>query len=85
MQRERDRFVPGATRRGLTAIEANALFEYLMARSRNLFGKAHALAATKLTCQTAYPRHHYPREYLRAQEQDVSENPFRVELQYDGY
>ena len=63
MQAERDRFVGGAMRTGLTEPDADELFRRCSAFAEFGFARAHAAAFAKITYDTAWLRHHYPTHY----------------------
>ena len=62
----RGRFVEGAGARGVGAESANAVFDKLVGFSGFGFPKSHAAAFGLLAYQSAWLRHHYPREFLCA-------------------
>jgi error-prone DNA polymerase len=62
----RDRFVEGASARGVSAEVADAVFDKLVGFSGFGFPKSHAAAFGLLAYQSAWLRHHYPREFLCA-------------------
>jgi error-prone DNA polymerase len=64
MQRERDRFITGALRTGLTETDAEDLFRRCSAFAEFGFARAHAAAFAKITYDTAWLRLHYPAHYL---------------------
>ncbi len=64
MQAERDRFVGGAMRTGLTQGDAEELFKRCSAFAEFGFARAHAAAFAKITYDTAWLRLHYPVHYL---------------------
>ncbi len=64
MQAERDRFVHGAMRTGLTEPDAEELFKRCSAFAEFGFARAHAAAFAKITYDTAWLRLHYPVHYL---------------------
>ncbi len=63
MQAERDRFVSGAMRTGLTEPDADELFRRCSAFAEFGFARAHAAAFAKITYDTAWLRLHYPTHY----------------------
>jgi error-prone DNA polymerase len=63
MQAERDRFVGGAMRTGLTEPDADELFRRCSAFAEFGFARAHAAAFAKITYDTAWLRHYYPVHY----------------------
>jgi error-prone DNA polymerase len=64
MQRERDRFIAGALRTGLTKTDAEDLFRRCSAFAEFGFARAHAAAFAKITYDTAWLRLQYPAHYL---------------------
>ena len=64
MQAERDRFVGGAMRTGLTEPDAEELFKRCSAFAEFGFARAHAAAFAKITYDTAWLKIHYPVHYL---------------------
>jgi len=64
MQRERDRFITGALRTGLTEPDAEELFRRCSAFAEFGFARAHAAAFAKITYDTAWLRLRYPAHYL---------------------
>ena len=64
MQAERDRFVTGAIRTGLTEPDAEELFKRCSAFAEFGFARAHAAAFAKITYDTAWLKLHYPVHYL---------------------
>jgi error-prone DNA polymerase len=64
MQRERDRFITGALRTGLTEADADDLFRRCSAFAEFGFARAHAAAFAKITYDTAWLRLRYPAHYL---------------------
>ncbi len=64
---QQERFVNGAMEHGnIPQPVAEQLFEDLKFFARYGFNKAHAADYAVLTCQTAYLKAHYPREYMTA-------------------
>src|SRR3990172_7442340 len=66
MERQRDRFLRGATERGVDARKAEEVFELMAQFAGYGFAKSHAAAYALITYQTAYLRANHPREYLAA-------------------
>jgi len=64
MQAERDRFVHGAMRTGLTEPDAEDLFKRCSAFAEFGFARAHAAAFAKITYDTAWLKLHYPTHYV---------------------
>ena len=63
MQAERDRFVGGAMRTGLTEEDGEDLFRRCSAFAEFGFARAHAAAFAKITYDTAWLKLHYPAHY----------------------
>ena len=66
MDAQRDRFVVGATERGLTDASANEIFDLLAKFADYGFNKSHAAAYALVAYQTAYLKANYPVEFLAA-------------------
>lgn len=66
LEAERDEFVRGATGRGMTADDAEALFDDMASFAGYAFNKSHAAAYAVISFRTAYLKAHYPREYIAA-------------------
>jgi DNA polymerase III alpha subunit len=63
MQAERDRFVGGAMRTGLTEVDGEDLFRRCSAFAEFGFARAHAAAFAKITYDTAWLKQRYPAYY----------------------
>lgn len=63
MQAERDRFVGGAIRTGLTPEDAEELFAKCSAFAEFGFARAHAAAFAKISYDTAWLKRYYPAHY----------------------
>ncbi len=63
---QRDRFVSGATKNGVTEAAANEIFDNWEAFARYGFPKGHAADYGVISVQTAYLKAHYPVEYMTA-------------------
>eukprot|EP00850_Spirogloea_muscicola_P006858 SM000033S12379 [mRNA] locus=s33:530886:540496:- [translate_table: standard] len=66
MERERKRFVGGATDRGVEAKVAEELFETMVKFSEYCFNKSHSAAYGYITYMTAYLKANYPVAYMAA-------------------
>jgi len=66
LKRQRRKFIKGAVARGIGEDKANEIFDMLEYFGRYGFNKAHAAAYAVITCQTAYLKAKYPREYMTA-------------------
>jgi DNA polymerase-3 subunit alpha len=66
MQAQRERFVGGATERGVRRDQADAIFDLLERFAEYGFNKSHAAAYALVSYQTAYLKANYPVEFLAA-------------------
>lgn len=66
MDAQRSRFVEGAAENGLTAPQANELFDLIDKFAGYGFNKSHAAAYALLAYQTAWLKAHYPHEFYAA-------------------
>jgi DNA polymerase-3 subunit alpha len=66
MQAQRERFVSGATERGVQRGQADAIFDLLERFAEYGFNKSHAAAYALVAYQTAYLKANYPVEFLAA-------------------
>src|SRR5262245_23561746 len=66
MKAQQDRFVSGATERGVERSQAEAIFELLERFADYGFNKSHAAAYALVAYQTAYMKANYPVEFLAA-------------------
>ncbi len=64
--KQRDRFLSGALKNGVTEEVANAIFDNWEAFARYGFPKGHAADYGVIAVQTAYLKAHYPVEYMTA-------------------
>jgi len=64
--KHREKFIQGATQRGIPRETASAIFDEWEEFARYGFNKAHAADYGKLAVQTAYLKAHYPVEYMTA-------------------
>jgi len=63
LEKEREAFLEGAAKNGMTEEDATALFEDIVSFANYAFNKSHAAAYAVLSFRTAYLRTHYPLEY----------------------
>jgi len=63
LEKEREAFLQGAANSGMTAEDAQTLFEDIVSFANYAFNKSHAAAYGVLSFRTAYLRTHYPLEY----------------------
>ncbi len=66
MDQQRERFVDGAIRNGVSKPQADNIFELLAKFANYGFNKSHAAAYAIVSYQTAYMKAHYPVEFLAA-------------------
>jgi error-prone DNA polymerase len=64
LEAHRERFVRGATEKGVDERTANEVYDTLVGFSGFGFPKSHAAAFGLLAYQSAWQRHHYPAEFL---------------------
>lgn len=66
MDKQRERFVDGAIKNGVSKAQANTIFDLLAKFANYGFNKSHAAAYAIVSYQTAYMKAHYPVEFLAA-------------------
>ncbi|MES5046636.1 DNA polymerase III subunit alpha [Rhizobium nepotum] len=66
MDQQRERFVDGAIKNGVSKPQANTIFDLLAKFANYGFNKSHAAAYAIVSYQTAYMKAHYPVEFLAA-------------------
>jgi DNA polymerase-3 subunit alpha len=66
MDQQRERFVVGAVKNGVSKPQADNIFELLAKFANYGFNKSHAAAYAIVSYQTAYMKAHYPVEFLAA-------------------
>ncbi|CAN7240630.1 DNA polymerase III subunit alpha [Agrobacterium tumefaciens] len=66
MDKQRERFVDGAIKNGVSKPQANTIFDLLAKFANYGFNKSHAAAYAIVSYQTAYMKAHYPVEFLAA-------------------
>jgi DNA polymerase-3 subunit alpha len=66
MAKQRDRFVSGATERGIEKSGAERVFDLVAEFAEYGFAKSHSAAYALITYQTAYLKANHPRQYLAA-------------------
>ncbi len=66
MEKQREVFVAGAVKNGVTKGQAETIFELLAKFADYGFNKSHAAAYALVSYQTAYMKAHYPVEFLAA-------------------
>ncbi len=66
MEKQREIFLSGCAKNGVSADIANQLFDIMVQFAEYCFNKSHSQAYAFLTYQTAYLKTHYPVEYMTA-------------------
>ncbi len=66
MQKERERFIYGAQRRGVPERQAGEIFDQMETFAMYGFNKSHSAAYALISYQTAYLKAHYPEEFMAA-------------------
>ena len=66
MDKQRERFVDGAIKNGVSKPQADTIFDLLAKFANYGFNKSHAAAYAIVSYQTAYMKPHYPVEFLAA-------------------
>ncbi len=66
MQKHRDLFVSGVSKKGVDKDIANQLFDQMVLFAEYCFNKSHSTAYGAVTYQTAYLKAHYPVAYMAA-------------------
>ena len=66
MAKQRQKFIDGATAKGLGQTDAEALFDRIAQFASYGFNRAHACAYAVISCQTAFLKAAYPLEYYTA-------------------
>lgn len=66
MQKQRETFIDGATKNGVSQRIAEKLFEQMLQFAEYCFNKSHSMAYAYVTYQTAYLKANYPVEYMAA-------------------
>lgn len=75
---QRDKFVSGAIKRGLSREKASYIFDLMEHFAGYGFNKSHSAAYAMISYQTAYLKAHYPAEYMTAFLSSVIDNQDRV-------
>jgi DNA polymerase III subunit alpha len=83
MARQRDGFVAGAERNGLTRAKATALFDLMEKFAGYGFNKSHAAAYALIAYQTAYMKAHHPAAFMAANLSLVMDDTDKVRALYD--
>ena len=64
MEKEREAFISGAEKNGISAAVADNIFSVINEFSKYAFNKGHAAAYSFITYRTAYLKAHYPCEFI---------------------
>ena len=78
LEAERNDFVAGAVKNGMSKDAANSLFDDMGSFANYAFNKSHAAAYAIISYRTAYLKAHYPREYFAAMLTSVLGNPVKI-------
>lgn len=78
MKKERNNFIEGAAKNGVSMECAGEIFEELAGFAAYAFNKSHAAAYARLAYQTAYLRHYHYKEYMAELMTSVLENPYKL-------
>ena len=74
MLKERESFVSGAEKNGVSENTANEIFDEMMSFASYAFNKSHAAAYSVISYQTAYLKYHYRGIYMAALMSSVTTN-----------
>ena len=66
MQKQREKFLDGAAKKGVDQAIANSLFDKMVLFAEYCFNKSHSTAYAYVTYQTAFLKANYPAEYMSA-------------------
>lgn len=66
LEKEQENFLQGAAAQGISAEDAQSLFDDIVSFANYAFNKSHAAAYGLIAFRTAYLRTHYPKEYNSA-------------------
>jgi len=66
MEKHRQIFVEGATKKGVPSLKADEIFEIMSKFASYGFNRSHSAAYTVLSVQTAWLKTHYPAEFMAA-------------------
>ncbi len=83
MESERQSFISGAVKNGISPEVANEIFDEMATFAEYAFNKSHAAAYSVVSYRTAYLRCHYPKEYMAALLTSVIDNTAKL-LEYLG-
>ncbi|MCI1272993.1 MAG: DNA polymerase III subunit alpha [Clostridiaceae bacterium] len=80
MAKQKDKFIEGSARHGMSAKDASTLFEQIEKFASYCFNRSHSAAYAFVAYQTAYLKCHYPVEYLSALLSSVASDQEKTQL-----
>ena len=80
MEKQKTKFIERSAQHGMTAKDAEALFNQILAFASYCFNRSHSAAYAFVAYQTAYLKCHYPVEYLSALLSSVSSDQEKTQL-----
>ena len=80
MEQQRSKFIERSAQHGMSAKDATALFEQILAFASYCFNRSHSAAYAFVAYQTAYLKCHYPIEYLSALLSSVAGDQEKTQL-----
>ncbi|MCQ2480454.1 MAG: DNA polymerase III subunit alpha, partial [Clostridia bacterium] len=78
MEKERESFVDGCIKNGISEINANDIFDDMSSFASYAFNKSHATAYAYVCYRTAYLKCHYPCQFMAALLSSVLDNSAKV-------
>ncbi len=84
MQKQREAFIDGSMKNGVSKQIAEHLFDQMLAFAEYCFNKSHSMAYGFVTYQTAYLKANYPVEYMAALLTENSDNTDKVQKYIDS-
>lgn len=78
MEKEREAFVDGCIKNGISEINANDIFDSMSSFASYAFNKSHATAYAYVVYRTAYLKCHYPCEFMAALLSSVLDNASKI-------
>lgn len=80
MEKQKGKFIERSAQHGMSAKDAEALFNQILAFASYCFNRSHSAAYAFVAYQTAYLKCHYPVEYLSALLSSVSSEADKTQL-----
>lgn len=80
MEKQKGKFIERSAQHGMTAKDAEALFNQILAFASYCFNRSHSAAYAFVAYQTAYLKCHFPVEYLSALLSSVSSDQEKTQL-----